>query len=91
MDTYTVYLGAKRIACVSAEGAYPCFEAAKTLAEFTGETASLVCDANGVEIAFFDPENPEASEEPDWGEPDPDNCDYEVGFDPYCGCYTDDC
>ena len=20
-----------------------------------------------------------------------DDCDYEVGFDPYCGCYTDDC
>lgn len=24
------------------------------------------------------------------GYPD-DGCDYEVGFDPYCGCYTDDC
>ena len=22
---------------------------------------------------------------------EPDDCDYEVGFDPYCGCYTDDC
>ena len=21
----------------------------------------------------------------------PDDCDYEVGFDPYAGCYTDDC
>ena len=20
-----------------------------------------------------------------------DDCDYEVGFDPYMGCYTDDC
>lgn len=20
-----------------------------------------------------------------------DDCDYEVGFDPYLGCYTDDC
>lgn len=20
-----------------------------------------------------------------------DDCDYEVGFDPYSGCYTDDC
>ena len=69
----------------------PCFEAAKTLAEFTGKEASLVWDVNGEEIAFFDPENPEASKEPDWGEPDPDDCDYEVGFDPYCGCYTDDC
>ena len=22
---------------------------------------------------------------------DYDNCDYETGFDPYMGCYTDDC
>ena len=21
----------------------------------------------------------------------PDDCDYEVGFDPYMGCFTDDC
>lgn len=21
----------------------------------------------------------------------PDNSDYEIGFDPYCGCFTDDC
>lgn len=21
----------------------------------------------------------------------PDDCDYECGFDPYAGCYTDDC
>lgn len=21
----------------------------------------------------------------------PDDCDYEMGFDPYMGCYTDDC
>lgn len=20
-----------------------------------------------------------------------DDCDYECGFDPYCGCFTDDC
>lgn len=20
-----------------------------------------------------------------------DDCDYEVGYDPYCGCFTDDC
>lgn len=91
MNTYTVYLGAKPIACVTTEGAYPCFEAAKTIAEFTGKTVSLVWDANGEEFAYFNPENPEEGGEPDWGEPDPDDCDYEVGFDPYMGCYTDDC
>ena len=87
MNTYTIYLGAKPIACVDAEGAYPCFEAAKTLAEFTGKEASLVWDENGEEVAFFDPENPDECGEPDWES----DCDYEVGFDPYCGCYTDDC
>jgi hypothetical protein len=86
MNTYTIYLGACPIACVDAEGAYPCFEAAKTLAEYTGKEASLVWDENGEEIAFFDPENPDECGEPDW-----DGCDDDCGFDPYMGCYTDDC
>lgn len=86
MNTYTIYLGAKPIACVDAEGAYPCFEAAKTLAEFAGKEASLVWDENGEEVAFFDPENPDECGEPDW-----DGCDDDCGFDPYMGCYTDDC
>lgn len=30
---------------------------------------------------------PEEDEEEDWNEPE----DLEMGFDPYCGCYTDDC
>ena len=41
MNTYTIYLGAKPIACVDTDGAYPCFEAAKTIAEFTGTDATL--------------------------------------------------
>lgn len=87
MTTYTIYLGAKPIACVDSEGAYPCFEATKTLAEFTGTDATLVWDANGEEVAYYNSENPEEGGEPDWGEPDADEC----GFDPYAGCYTDDC
>ena len=83
MNTYTIYLGAKPIACVDSEGAYPCFEATKTLAEYTGKEASLVWDESGEEVAFFDPE---AGEEPDW-DGDADEC----GFDPYEGCYTYDC
>ena len=86
MNTYTVYLGTTPIACVTAEGAYPCFEAAKTIAEFTGKEASLVWNENGEEVAFFDPENPEESGEPDW-----DGYDDDCGFDPYEGCYTYDC
>jgi hypothetical protein len=83
MNTYTIYLGAAPIACVPPEGAYPCFEAAQTLAEFTGKEVSLVWDESGEEVASF---NPEESDEPDW-----DNCDDDCGFDPYLGCYTDDC
>ena len=26
-----------------------------------------------------------------YAEEEDDNCDYETGFDPYLGCYTDDC
>ena len=60
--------------------------AAATLAEFTGKEASLVWDENGEEVAFFDRENPDAGDEPDWAG-DADEC----GFDPYEGCYTYDC
>lgn len=68
MNTFTIYLGATPIACVNADDAYPCFEAAKTIAEFTGKEASLVWDENGEEVAFFDPEHPEVSGEPDWNQ-----------------------
>lgn len=33
--------------------------------------------------------HPAPCEEDDYEEPD--DCDYEVGYDPYAGCYTDDC
>ena len=125
MNTYTIYLGAHPIACVSdTERAYACFEAAKTIAEMTGRTASLVWDETGEEVASYEPEDTDEGirascsceamncgywwqdadedyprchfgddiapcEEEDYY--DPDDCDYEVGFDPYSGCYTDDC
>ena len=124
MNTYTIYIGCTRIVCVSdAERAYACFEAAKTIAEMSNRTASLVWDETAEEVAFFDPEDAdegiEAScsceavncgywwqdadedyprchfegdvapcEEEDYYE---DDDDLECGFDPYCGCYTDDC
>lgn len=124
MNTYTIYLGAHPIACVGdTERAYACFEAAKTIAEMAGRTASLVWDETGEEVASFDPEEveeedkyscmhcgwywiAEGEEHPRCQYPDdgtkapceyeddyeePDDCDYECGFDPYCGCYTDDC
>lgn len=43
MNTYTIYLGATPIACIAGtEACYTCYEAAKTIAEMTGKTASLV-------------------------------------------------
>jgi hypothetical protein len=84
MNTYSIYLNNEIIANVSGtEAAYACYEAAKTLAEFTGKTASLVWDETGEVVAYSD----------DWDEydedyePDVDEC----GFDPYEGCYTFDC
>ena len=122
MNTYTIYLGAHPIACVSdTERAYACFEAAKTIAEMSDRTASLVWDETGEEVASYDPglgeDEPSCAceamncgywwqdadedyprchfegdvapcEEDDYYE---DDDDLECGFDPYCGCYTDDC
>ena len=57
MNTYTIYLGATPIACVAGtEACYACYEAAKTIAEMTGKTASLVWDDTGEEVASYDPE-----------------------------------
>lgn len=121
MNTYTIYLGCNPIACVGdTERAYACFEAAKTIAEMSGRTTSLVWDETGEEVASFDPEEVEEEENTSsclhcpwcWiaeGEDYPrchfegavapceeedyyeDDDDLECGFDPYCGCYTDDC
>jgi hypothetical protein len=57
MKTYTIYLGTNPIACLSGcEAVYACYEAAKTIAEMTNRTATLVWDETGEEVAFFDPE-----------------------------------
>ena len=123
MATYTIYLGAHPIACVSnTQRAYACYEAAMTIAEMTNRTASLVWDETGEEVASFSPEDAAefegiecakrncgyywqdeddayprchfegavapCEEEYDYYE---DDDDLECGFDPYMGCYTDDC
>jgi len=80
MNTYTIYLGATPIATVNdTESAYACFEAARTIADFTGKECSLVWDDTGEVVA-------DCSFCEDY-EPDVDEC----GFDPYEGCYTYDC
>ena len=56
MNTYTIYLGAKPIACISnIEACYACYEATKTIAEMTGKTATLVWDETGEVVADYDP------------------------------------
>lgn len=47
-------------------------------------TCEYYCGANE---PADDPEIWEDEEETNWE----DNCDYEVGYDPYMGCFTDDC
>ena len=57
MNTYTIYLGTNPIACIeNVKACYACFEAAKTIAEMTGRTASLVWDETGEVVADYDPE-----------------------------------
>lgn len=56
MNTYTIYIDATPIACVAnTNAAYACYEAAKTIAEYTGKGASLVWDETGEEVAYCDP------------------------------------
>ena len=84
MNTYTIYLGANPIACIAGtEACYGCYEAAKTIAEMTGKTASLVWDETGEVVADYNPEEEDYEE--------PVDIDDDFGFDPYEGCYTYDC
>lgn len=125
MNTYTIYLGAHPIACVCGhDAAYACYEAARTIAEYTNRTAYLVWDETGEQVAGYGPDESEEEYEAScscevancgywWQDADEDypRChfkgdvapceeendyyedddDLECGFDPYCGCYTDDC
>lgn len=80
MTSYTIYLDLNPIATIEGcEAAYVCYEAAKTIAEMTGTTASLVWNDSGEVVATTDPDDEEF-----W-------TDDECGFDPYEGCYTYDC
>ena len=85
MNTYTIYLGATPIASVAdTDAAYACYEAAKTIGKYADRSVSIVWDETGEEVAYSDP-----SEE--YFEDEPADIDDDCGFDPYLGCYTDDC
>ena len=85
MNTYTIYLGATPIASVAdTDAAYACYEAAKTIGKYADRSVSLVWDETGEEIAYSDPTE-------EYFEGEPADVDDDCGFDPYLGCYTDDC
>jgi hypothetical protein len=84
MNTYTIYLHNNEIAQIwGTEYAYEVWFKVKELAQLLGHEACMVWDATGEEVCSV--EAPE-SFECDY-EPDVDEC----GFDPYMGCYTEDC
>lgn len=57
MSTYTIYLGTNPVATVEGtEYAYEVYDKTKDLAELLGSVASLVWDATGEEVAYFDPD-----------------------------------
>ena len=85
MNTYTIYLGATPIASVAdTDAAYACYEAAKTIGKYADRSVSLVWDETGEEVAYSDPFE-------EYFEDEPADIDNNCGFDPYLGCYTDDC
>ena len=60
MNTYTIYIGAHPIACVCGhDAAYACYEAARTIAEYTNRTAYLVWDETGEQVAGYGPDESE--------------------------------
>ena len=63
------------------EAAYDAYEAAKGLARAVGADHAAIWDTETLEIL----EDMASEEAGDW--------DYneDMGFDPYMGCYTDDC
>ena len=57
MNTYTIYLHANPIACVcGTEYAYEVYAKTASLAELLGQSACLVWDETGEEVAYFDPD-----------------------------------
>lgn len=57
MNTYTIYLRTNPIACVSGtEYAYEVYTKTVDLAELLGQSACLVWDETGEEVAYYNPE-----------------------------------
>lgn len=80
---YYIHIENRMVAEVEGtEFAWEAYRKTAELADLLGETAHLVDGETGEIIQSSDDE----------GEDDKDyEPNYEMGFDPYMGCYTDDC
>ena len=78
---YFIYIGNRMITEVEGcEFAWEVYNKTCELADLLGETASLVDGETGEVIQYSD----------DWDD-EPAGIDNDMGFDPYMGCFTDDC
>ena len=78
---YFIYIENRMIAEVEGdEFAWGAYRKTCELADLLGETASLVDGETGEVSQYSD----------DWDD-EPADIDNDVGFDPYMGCFTDDC
>ena len=80
---YFIYIENRMIAEVEGdEFAWEVYRKTCELADLLGETASLVDGETGEVIESSD----------DWDKDyEPADIDSDMGFDPYMGCFTDDC
>ena len=78
---YFIYIENRMIAEVEGdEFTWEVYRKTCELADLLGETASLVDGETGEVIQYSD----------EWDD-EPADIDNDMGFDPYMGCFTDDC
>lgn len=79
---YYIYIENRMVVEVEGcEAAYAAYTKATELADMVGETAHLVDGETGEIIASSD----------EFWDEELSDANLECGFDPYVGCYTDDC
>lgn len=80
---YFIYIENRMVAEVEGdEFAWEAYRKTCELADLLGETASLVDGETGEVIQYSD----------EWDDDyEPDDIDSDMGFDPYMGCFSDDC
>ena len=79
---YRIYIKNRMIAEVEGcEAAWEVYSKTCELADLLGEIADLVDGESGEVITSYD----------NLDDYEPDNIDSDMGFDPYMGCFSDDC